>query len=77
MGSILFRKKVREKCLWWNAGFSKIRAVDVVFLWTECGELRGKDGPWTDGFQGLWILQFCEIYFAEDGRVLFDAGEII
>ena len=44
---------------------------------TSRGELRGKDGPWADGFRGLWISQFCEVFFAKDGRVLFDAGEII
>jgi hypothetical protein len=35
----------------------------VVFGWTECGELSGKDGLLVGGFWGLWILQFFEIYF--------------
>jgi hypothetical protein len=44
-------------------GFRKIWALNVVFLWTGCGELSGKDGLLADGFWGLWILQFFGIYF--------------
>ena len=44
-------------------GFGENWVVDVVFLWTECGGMRGKDGVRMCGFRWAKIMQFFWIYF--------------
>jgi hypothetical protein len=36
---------------------------NVVFLWSFCGEMRGKDGPLMVTFYGLKIFNYFELYF--------------
>jgi hypothetical protein len=45
--------------------FGEIGALDVVSWWTSHGASRGKGGLLTDGFWGLWITQFGELFFAK------------
>jgi hypothetical protein len=44
-------------------GFWGNWCFDVVFLWTGCGGLGGKDGLWDDGFLKWDFLQVFGIYF--------------
>jgi hypothetical protein len=39
--------------------FAEIGVLDVVFLWTECGEMRDKDGLWMCGFREP---EFCSFW---------------
>jgi hypothetical protein len=45
--------------------FAKLWLVDVVFLWTVCGETAGKAGYRTACFLMPGILQNFEIYFCQ------------
>jgi hypothetical protein len=54
--------------LWWNmgftGGFAEKWVLDVVFLWSCCGFMCGKDGRWNDVFPTLKIMQEFRNYFA-------------
>jgi hypothetical protein len=45
-------------------GFWDFWCFDVVFLWSACGVLRGKDGFQIYVFRALIFLQFFQIYFS-------------
>jgi hypothetical protein len=44
-------------------GFGEKCDLDVVFLWTTCGELRGKRGAKTAYFCGPKTGHLFEVYF--------------
>jgi hypothetical protein len=46
-----------------SGGFWEKRVLNVVFLWTRCGELHGKDGFRNTLFGESSFLQIFEVYF--------------
>jgi len=44
-----------------TGGFSQKGVLDMVFLWSGCVAMRGKDGHWDDAFWVMKIMQEFEI----------------
>jgi hypothetical protein len=55
--------------VWWSGvfagGFGRLWLQNVVFLWSFCGGMRGKDGQLMVTFYGLKIFLYFEFYFAD------------
>jgi hypothetical protein len=74
----------RGKCVFAGC-FGGIGVQNVVFLWTACGGMRGKDGLRMCGFWCSKIMQFLWIYFWDGffreglraGRFFGDAGGVL
>jgi len=69
IGGILSGKNLS----WWNVvftgGFQEKGVLDVVFLWSGCGVMCGKDGHWTRSFRKSKIMQIFQLYFWREGAL--------